>query len=66
MSRLYIFTESDRRKGTGKCADYKASAQINWGSVSDSKKAASIEVYWPKGAEKPTVNVTLGDEVKHG
>lgn len=62
MSRLWIKTESDLRKGNGKGASSRASAQINWGSASNSKRAASIEVYWPKGRELPEVTVRVGEK----
>lgn len=60
--RLYMFTTSDSGSGTGKGANETCSAQINWGSSGNSKRAAKIEVYWPRGAEHPEVKVLVGEQ----
>lgn len=57
MSRLYIKTLSDLRKGTGKCAHQKAEAEVYWGSKENSRLAAYIVVKWPIGTEKPIVSI---------
>ena len=61
MSRLYITTKSDIRNGTGKRSHESAFAQINWGSVGNSKRAASLRVVWLKGADTPSVFVSVGE-----
>lgn len=62
MSRLYIKTNSDASK-TGRRAHYKAKASLYWGSRDDSRLAASIEVYWPKGEKVPQVIFVSGKDV---
>ena len=61
MSRLWISTTSDLRKGTGKGSSTRSSTQINWGSAGDSKRAACIEVVWPKDQDRPLINITIGE-----
>ncbi len=64
MSRLYIRTKSDLRKGTGKRCNQKAYAEIRWGSRDDSHLAASSSVHWPKGAAKPKVSILVDSLVR--
>ncbi len=61
--RLWMRTKTDIRKGTGKGGSEEVSALINWGSAGNSKRAAKIEVRWPKGSEFPTnIHVTIGEK----
>ncbi len=63
MSRLYMRTKSDIRKGTGKGASEKCSVEIYWGSPGDSKLLGSLDAIWPKHATEPTsLHLTLGEK----
>lgn len=57
-------TKSDLRKGTGKGASEECSLAVYWGSASDSKLIANVEVQWLKGNDKPKTEIYLGDTVK--
>ena len=59
MSRLYIKTYSDMSR-TGKMASEWATAEIRYGSASNSKLAGRIEVYWKKGEQSPIVGLKKG------
>jgi cobalamin biosynthesis protein CbiG len=61
MSRLYILTETDINSRVR--AHKKASAEVRWGSRSDSKLAARIEVTWDKDQEVPTIKIIHGESI---
>jgi len=64
MSRLWMTTQSDLRKGTGKGASESATVQIFWGSAGDSKLAGEVNVWWPKDNLLPEVTFEVGSTIK--
>ncbi len=60
MSRLYINAGSDKikTKRTARGHAY-VSAELFYGSASDSKLAACIELTWIKGNDRPTLFIEI-------
>ena len=65
MARLYARLKSDaaqtERTITG---NQRIIAQINYGTKEDSRIAAKIDVIWLLGCKKPTVAVTIAEELR--
>jgi len=56
---------SDSRKTTLTTRGHQEiSVDINWGSKGDSRRAVSVIVNWPKGAEKPIVHIHKAGELE--
>jgi len=59
MSRLYSILDTDAIRTTHTARGHTSVCwQCNFGSAGDSKKAVSVNVFWPKDQDEPKVYIT--------
>jgi len=58
MSRLYTWVNTDKVKTTHTTGgNTETHIKVNYGSNSDSKPLLEVNIFYPKGADKPTVTI---------
>lgn len=66
MSRLYMTAKSDsRRTPLTSRGHQNIEVEIRWGSRSNSKILCILDVNWQREADKPTVHMTLENNMTY-
>jgi hypothetical protein len=65
MSRLYSILDTDAIRTTHTARGHTSVCwQCNFGSAGNSKKAVSVNVFWPKDSEKPQIHITISKQLE--